>query len=409
MAIVSVFSGNFCQSEEISKEVAFRLGYNLISEKSLMDTAVKKFNANIEKLERTMYGTPSFLNNITHDKEKNTAFLQAALTELINKDNIVYGGFAGMLLPRTISHILKVYIIANREYRVDIAVRRNNIPEKEADKLVRKNDNDCVRWTHYLHGKSPWDDSLYDIVIPMNSTGFEDAVNIICENTEKEALKSTAGSRQKLEDFIIASQIKVDLLLKDHIVEVENDNGELTVYLKKYHMRFEHYSEEIKDLIGSMPGIKSIDVKYHHSVNLPSLTRSIDLEVPSKVLLVDDEVEYVHTLSERLKTRSLDSSIVYDGEEALDVVNEEEPEVMILDLKMPGIDGIEVLRKVKKTKPEVEVIIVTGHGSVKEKELAMELGAFAYLEKPVDIEVLTKTMHNAYKKVNESKKQDGGD
>ena len=71
---------------------------------------------------------------------------------------------------------------------------------------------------------------------------------------------------------------------------------------------------------------------------------------------------------------------------------------MILDLKMPGIDGIEVLRRVKKTNPNIEIIILTGHGTEKDKDICMALGAFAYLEKPVDIELLTKTLQAAYAK-----------
>ncbi|MCP4724842.1 MAG: response regulator [bacterium] len=404
MAIVTVFSGNFCQSDEISKEVAFRLGYNLITEKTLIDSASKKFHANTEKLERAMYGTPSFLNNITHDKEKHVAYLQATIAELLKSDNVVFTGFAGLLMPNHISHVLKVYVIAKREYRIDNAVKRQGLSEKEAGKEVRKNDNDCVRWTHFLFGKASWDESLYDIVVPMHSTEFEKAVQIVTDNVNNEALVTTDESRRALEDFAIASELKVDLIKNDHIIEVEKNEDELNLFLMKYTMRFDHYKKELEDLVSSVPGINKIDVKYHHTVNLPSLTRNIDVEVPSKVLLVDDEVEYVHTLSERLKTRSLESSIVYDGEEALDVVNDEEPEVMLLDLKMPGIDGLEVLRKVKKTNPDIEVIIVTGHGSVKEKELATELGAFAYLEKPVDIEVLTNTMQEAYKRVNLRKK-----
>ena len=93
--------------------------------------------------------------------------------------------------------------------------------------------------------------------------------------------------------------------------------------------------------------------------------------------------------------------VVYDGEDALAAVKDDQPEVMVLDLKMPGIDGLEVLRQVKKNHPETEVIILTGHGSEKEEELAKELGAFAYLQKPVDIDKLSETMKNAYKKIRE--------
>ena len=118
-----------------------------------------------------------------------------------------------------------------------------------------------------------------------------------------------------------------------------------------------------------------------------------------KYLLVDDEKEFVLTLSERLETRNLGSAVAYNGEEALSIMETDAPDVMVLDLKMPGIDGLEVLRRVKREKPATEVIILTGHGSDQEERLAMELGAFAYLNKPVNIDVLAETMKQAYDKV----------
>jgi CheY-like chemotaxis protein len=68
---------------------------------------------------------------------------------------------------------------------------------------------------------------------------------------------------------------------------------------------------------------------------------------------------------------------------------------------MPGIDGIEVLRRIKKEHPNVEIIVLTGRGSKEDEELCLKLGAFAYLEKPVDVEVLAQTMREAYQKVRE--------
>ena len=103
--------------------------------------------------------------------------------------------------------------------------------------------------------------------------------------------------------------------------------------------------------------------------------------------------------------RDYSSAVVYGGEEALSIVDEDEPEVMVLDLKMPGIDGLEVLRRVKEKHPNVEVIVLTGHGSEEAARLCMELGACAYLEKPVDIEKLTQVMQEARKRVGESKKR----
>jgi len=100
--------------------------------------------------------------------------------------------------------------------------------------------------------------------------------------------------------------------------------------------------------------------------------------------------------------RDMGSAVAYDGESALAMLQEDEPEVMILDLKMPGIDGIEVLRRVKQTRPEIEVIILTGHGTEADRVTCMALGAFAYLNKPVDIEVLTETLRQAKEKMRQN-------
>ena len=116
-----------------------------------------------------------------------------------------------------------------------------------------------------------------------------------------------------------------------------------------------------------------------------------------KVLLVDDEQEFIETLSERLKMRDLDTKLALDGEQALEAVQDDEPDVMLLDLKMPGMDGMEVLRKVKKAYPGVQVVMLTGHGTDKDEEQARHLGAYAYLQKPVDLEHLVVTLRDAFK------------
>lgn len=117
-----------------------------------------------------------------------------------------------------------------------------------------------------------------------------------------------------------------------------------------------------------------------------------------KVLMVDDEEDFVRTLAERMKMRDLDSDVALNGEEALQIVEGQIPDVMVLDLKMPGIDGMEVLRRVRKSYPEVQVVVLTGHGSDKDEDEAHRLGAFAYLRKPVEIESLIRTLKGAYKK-----------
>ena len=174
-------------------------------------------------------------------------------------------------------------------------------------------------------------------------------------------------------------------------------------------MFLERYERELTEAASAVPGVRSATARPGPQYREPGISFDIDIDVPSKVLLVDDESEFVNALSERLQTRRMTPTIAYDGEQALAMIENDEPEVMVLDLKMPGIDGMEVLRRVKRTHPSTEVIILTGHGSDAENVLAKELGAFAYLRKPVDIEVLTETMKAAYRRLEEGRTPQAGD
>ena len=115
-----------------------------------------------------------------------------------------------------------------------------------------------------------------------------------------------------------------------------------------------------------------------------------------KILLVDDEKQFVDTLAERLAMRGFSARVAYDGPQALKAV-EEPTDVIVLDLRMPGMDGFEVLRSVKKSNPQVQVIILTGHGGDAEEQTAYRMGAYNFLKKPMDIDELLKSIRMAYR------------
>ena len=116
------------------------------------------------------------------------------------------------------------------------------------------------------------------------------------------------------------------------------------------------------------------------------------------VLLVDDEVEFLETLVKRLAKRKLQVTGVTSAEEAIGILGEKPVDIVVLDVKMPGMDGLEALRQIKSTSPDVEVIMLTGHANVEAAIQGMELGAFDYLMKPMDIDELLYKLQDAYKK-----------
>lgn len=114
-----------------------------------------------------------------------------------------------------------------------------------------------------------------------------------------------------------------------------------------------------------------------------------------KVLLVDDEVEFVSALAERLQIRGIDARATYSGEEALDAIERDVPQVVVLDMMMPGLGGMEVLRRVKAAHPRVRVIFLTGQGCPVQPVKGGAMGAFECLMKPLDIDELVKSIGDA--------------
>lgn len=120
--------------------------------------------------------------------------------------------------------------------------------------------------------------------------------------------------------------------------------------------------------------------------------------IHTKVLIVDDEVEFSKTLSERMEIRGLSVEVANNGKEALEKVEEGTYDAIILNMVMPGINGIETLKKIKEKKPEFQVILLTGHATVRDGIESIKYGAVDFLEKPANLESLLKKIEDAKSK-----------
>lgn len=118
-------------------------------------------------------------------------------------------------------------------------------------------------------------------------------------------------------------------------------------------------------------------------------------KTPSRILLVDDEKDFVEMLTLRLQEIGEEVLQAYSGLESLEKLKETEIDVVILDVKMPGMDGIETLQEIKKRHPLVEVIMLTGHGTIETAVQGMKLGAYDFLIKPADFDDLTTKLNKA--------------
>jgi len=398
MSVITIFSGVFCKNEPVLKKIMETTGYKIITDDVIVSEASRISGMAENKIMSAFSSKVSVFNKFTHEKERAVAWLRLALAQMLSKDNLLIEGFCSQLIPKEITHVLRVCFIADMKFRIS-AAKEAGKSEKEAIHFIHGNDEDRAAWVYHIFKiRDPWEVSLYDIIIPTDKMNMDESVALIERNLCSEVIKATDSSKKASQDFILAADVDVALAKEGHSVEVSARDGFVTLTINKHVLLLGWLEEELKSIAEKIPGVKSVETRVGKGYHQADIYRKYDFEIP-KVLLVDDERKFVQTLSERLLIRDMGSAVAYDGESALDMINEDEPEVMILDLKMPGIDGIEVLRKVKSTKPEIEVIILTGQGSETDKKVCMDLGAFAYLQKPVNIDVLSETLKKAKDKM----------
>ncbi len=396
MPNISIFYGDFCRADSVVREVFDRSDCHLITDANILADAAALSGIEPRRLENAFSSTTSVFNKFTHEKERALAFLRLALAEALTEDNVLVSGYLAHLIPHDITHILRVCLICSMKSRIANAGEERGLSEKEATRTITRLDEERASWVRLQRDiDDPWSPQLYDMVIPVDTNDVVEAATMIEDHAESPELAITAASRQAVHDFILSSRVAVALAREGHNVEVNATRGNVLLTINKHVLMLKRLEDELKAITSTVSGVKEVETRVGSGFHQSDVYRQYQFEEPSRVLLVDDEKQFVQTLSERLQLRNMGTAVAYDGESALQQIERDEPEVMVLDLMMPGINGFEVLKQVKQNRPEVEVIILTGHGSDEDETTCMNLGAFAYLHKPVDIDVLSQKLKEA--------------
>jgi len=397
MSSIALFNTIFIEEKKVRERLAATTDFRILQDTHIISEVSRKYSIGEEKVERALYGSQSVFNRFTLERERITAYLKVIVANHLKSSGIIYSGHIALLIPPTVTHVLRVGLFDKTSNRIQRAMGEG-LTEKNAIKVIKKNDASAANWADYLYKKEMSDPSLYDIIAPMGDNFPESAVQLIVENYHKPAVLEQETSRQAVEDMALSAQVELVLVEKGYTTEVKSFGGEITLLVNKSVANFAKLANTLTAIAESVDGVRGVQVHTGKEYNV-SIYRNQEFTLPPKVLLVDDEQEFVQTLSERLNTRNYGSYPVFTGEHALELLKNELPDVMVLDLKMPGIGGVNVLRKTKELNPEIEVIILTGHGSEEDKKKCMELGAYAYLHKPVDITQLTEIIDEAHGKV----------
>ncbi len=398
MPSIALFAQTFTKQNEILEGLSAAMKCYVVTDDHIITNVSTEHSIDEKKIRHSLYEKTSVFNQFTLERERHVNLLKIEVASRLSKPSqCIYTGFHALLIPKKVTHILRVLVADEKSQRV-VQAMAEGLSEKEAKRKIKQRDISAYSWTDFLFGKEAVDRSLYDMILPVGNQPLEKSVKLIIDNCHKTPLLETEESKQAVADMMLAAMVEKALLQKGHNVEVTADQSNVLLEVNKSVFNFGSLADELKKIAEGVPGIKNIEVIRGREYET-SVYRGQRFELPSKVLLVDDEKELVQTLSERLISRDVGTYAVFDGKQALDLIDDDKPEIMVLDLRMPGMDGIEVLRRSKQKNPEIEIIILTGHGTEDDRKLCLELGAFAYLQKPVDLEDLSHTIQEAHAKV----------
>jgi len=205
MSIITISRGSYSRGVEIAEMVAEKLGYQCLARDVLIE-ASKEFDIPEVKLIQALEDPPSFFERFTNVKKKYIAYIQTALINNLRADNIVYHGLAGHFFVKDISHVLKVRIIADLEYRIKFVMERDKISRDKAIDFLKKIDSSRREWGQHLYGLNLEDPIHYDIVLNTETLPLEVVVDIICEMVTSKQFQTTPDSQKKMDN--LASSLK---------------------------------------------------------------------------------------------------------------------------------------------------------------------------------------------------------
>lgn len=259
MAVIAIARASYSHGKEIAERVARELNYKCIS-KEVISLASQEFDIPENWLRRAIENAPSILDRFSYGKKKYVAYIRSALLEYAAKDNLVYHGLAGQFMLEGIPNILRVMISATTEERVRVVMKRENVPEMKALKMIEKFDKERRKWAIYFHGKDPWDLSMYDLGLVIGRLTIDDAVDRILSTVKLPSFQTSAESQQILMNESLAAKIKSDLMNFYHDVEVSVEDHTVVVHIRRSLKQEEAITEDIRSILMEIPGVKDVRV-----------------------------------------------------------------------------------------------------------------------------------------------------
>jgi cytidylate kinase len=257
MGIITISRGSYSRGMKIAQKLSEKLGYECISREILLK-ASEDFNVPEVKIIQAIQDAPSVLDRLKHGKKKYIAFIREAFLEHIQKDNVIYHGFAGHYFTKGLPNILKVRVTANPDYRINIVMKRDKVSKEEAREILNKIDVERGKWSTYLYGIDTRSAELYDIVLHIDCLGVDGSADLLYNLAKRPCFQTTPESKNKLKDLLISAKAYSAIVDKFPEATVKCKDGSVLISVESSSSVEKELSRKFKNLLQDIDGVKEV-------------------------------------------------------------------------------------------------------------------------------------------------------
>ncbi len=258
MAIITISRGTMSGGKKLAELLCEKLGYKCISREIIM-SAAEKYGVPEYKLFAAIQKGPSLFQRLTDERERYLTYIQATLCDLVKDDNVVYHGHAGHFILQGISHVLRIRIVADMNYRIKSAMEQQNLLEKEAEKHIREVDKQRTKWTKFLYGVDWRSPELCDMVFNLQNIDLEFVCSMIERALSLPQFKTTPESMKKMNNLLLECQVKAMLAGISTVqlgqLEIEGEDSNITL---KGKVKSKELSEIIEETTAKVDGVDKV-------------------------------------------------------------------------------------------------------------------------------------------------------
>ncbi len=260
MSIIIISRGSYYQGKKIAEKVAQKLDFACFSRDMLIET-LGEFHIPEIKLIRNIQDAISVLDRFPYGKERFMEAMRSAALKQFQKDNVVYHGLAGLFFVQDISHVLKVRIIQDLEMRVEEEIKRENISAREAQYVLKKDDDERRKWSLYLYRIDIQNPSLYDVVLNIGDITVDHAIDTIISASNLSCFKTTPESQKRIDDLTLAAQARV-ALFEFPSANISAKDGKIFVGLKAPVAQQKTIVPNIENALKDIAEVKDINIHF---------------------------------------------------------------------------------------------------------------------------------------------------